>query len=81
MEIIGLHSANRMCDWLQHNGWYVVNQLPYIPSAVHSSFQLFGPHMKSGDGKPFTKDADTKPTFTTWLQTLGSDFLYAGIQP
>jgi len=33
------------------------------------------------DGKMFATDADTKPTSTTQLQTLGSDFLYAGIQP
>jgi len=36
--------------------------------------------MKSGDGKRFATDADTKPAFATWLLTLGSDFLYAGIQ-
>jgi hypothetical protein len=36
--------------------------------------------MKSMDGKQFTADPDTKPTFKTWLQTFGSDFLYVGIQ-
>ena len=81
MEIIGLHSANRTCDWLQHNGWYVVNQVLYIHSVVCSGFHLFGPRMKSTDGKQFATNADTKPTFATWLQTLGSDFLYADIQP
>jgi hypothetical protein len=36
--------------------------------------------MKSMDGKQFAKDADMKPNSTNWLQKLGFDFLYAGIQ-
>jgi len=36
--------------------------------------------MKNMDGKQFAKDADMKPNSTNWLQTLASDFLYAGIQ-
>jgi hypothetical protein len=36
--------------------------------------------MKGLDGKQFTADADTNPSFTTWLQTIGSDFLYVGLQ-
>ena len=75
MEIIGSHSANWICDWLQHYG-----RLPYFPNVVHSGFHLFGPHMKSMNCKQFAADADTKPTSGTWLHTLGSDFLYAGIQ-
>jgi hypothetical protein len=42
---------------------------------------ISGPLVKSGDGKQLATDADMKPTFTTWLQTFGSDFLYAGIKP
>jgi hypothetical protein len=36
--------------------------------------------MKSMVGKQFETDADMKPTLATWLQTLGPNFLYAGLQ-
>jgi hypothetical protein len=37
--------------------------------------------MKGLDGEQFTADADMKLTFTTWLQTFDSDFLYVGYKP
>jgi len=36
--------------------------------------------MKNMDDRLFAKDIEMKPTFATCLQTLGADFLYAGIQ-
>jgi len=36
--------------------------------------------MKGMDGKQFTTDVGMKPTFATWLQTFGFDFLYVQIQ-
>jgi len=36
--------------------------------------------MKSTDSKQFATDADMKPNFADWLQTLGSNFLCVGLQ-
>jgi hypothetical protein len=42
-------------------------------------FQFFGPLQKHLNGKRFARDVDVKQAATSYLQTLETDFLYAGI--
>jgi hypothetical protein len=46
-----------------------------------SDFHLFGPLEKDMAGKRFTTDAEVKQAATSWLQSLDSNFFYAGTQP
>jgi hypothetical protein len=67
----------------------VVHNLPAVAiqpvtilvcSAVPSDFHLFGLHKKYLAGKQFAINTDLKQGVTCWLQTLGTDFCYIGIQ-
>jgi len=50
------------------------------PVLVFCDVYCFGPLKKPAASKGFATDADVKQVITSWLQTLDTDFLYAGIQ-
>ena len=49
-------------------------------SVAPSNFYLFVPLKKYLGGKQFALNTDLKQAVTCWLQTLGTDFYYTGIQ-
>ena len=52
-------------------------QLAVRDPVISTIFGLLKKHLA---GKRFATDADVKQVITSWLQTLDTDFLYAGIQ-
>jgi hypothetical protein len=50
-----------------------------LSTVLHGDFHLFGPIKKHLADKWLAADADMKLA-VTWLQTLDSNFIYAGIQ-
>jgi hypothetical protein len=49
-------------------------------SVVPREFHVFGLHKKHLAGKQFAVNTDLKQAVTCWLQTLGTDFCFIGIQ-
>jgi len=67
----------------------VVHNLPVVAiqqftslrcNVAPSDFNVFVTHMKHLAGKQFAVNTDLKQAVTFWLQTLGTDFCYTGIQ-
>ena len=73
-------TADRTCRWVRRCGWQVTDHPPYSRDLVHSDFHLFGSPNKYLTGKLLPTDADVKQANTSWLHTIGTDFLYPGIQ-
>jgi len=53
---------------------------PYISSLMPCDFNFCGHLKQQIAGKKFATHADMRQVVTFWLQTLHTDFFYAGIQ-
>jgi hypothetical protein len=53
---------------------------PYNPNLTPNDSDFFGPIKKHTVGKQLAKVAKVKQAFTSWLQTLHTEVLYAWIQ-
>jgi histone-lysine N-methyltransferase SETMAR len=52
---------------------------PYSPDLAPSDFHLFGQLKKHLGGRRFATDGEVQQAVMSWLQALGTDFFYAGI--
>ena len=79
METTVPNIANQLHEWLWCYGWDVMDHCPHKPYFTPSDFSLIGLLKKHQAGKNFVVDANITQAVTSWLQTLDSNFFYAGI--
>jgi hypothetical protein len=80
MEITGLNTAIRTCDWLCLQNWEVMDHSPYSSDLAPSEVHRFGSLKEQLAGKRVLTGNDRKQAVTSLLHKINTDFIHARIQ-